>query len=436
MPTERRSDVLSAPPSGAHLLHFYGLGEELVEAVVRYFGEGLRRGEAAVVVATKAHADAFADGLRRTGLDPASAEWRGLWTAVDAPELLERILSDGRPDPIKFRALVGDLLDRAGRFGRVRVYGEMVDLLWRDGRLDAAFQLEDCWAAMLAGKSFTLFCAYEMSLLSPGLDDAALERVAASHTHGVGGLDRGRLERAVDQALAAELGPARAVALRRLIAATLRRTASLGRVEHTILWLRRNLPRSAEAILATARRLYAEPSQATEAEDVGEPPGAPQCVLYVEDDENDLFFVRHAFGKVAAGLRIEAVSHGQMARDYLAGEGPYADRAAHPWPTLVLMDLKLPRLSGLEVLAWMKTRPELAGLPVIILSSSTEKTDVSGAYALGANVYLSKVNLKALLETVPGIAAYVEALAETAPSPPAGLLAAPPDRCAGPGSCR
>jgi CheY-like chemotaxis protein len=112
--------------------------------------------------------------------------------------------------------------------------------------------------------------------------------------------------------------------------------------------------------------------------------------LHVEDNPDDVFFVRHAFRKAAPKDRLLAVSDGKEAQDYLLGSAPFEDRTTHPLPDLVLMDLKLPRMTGLEVLEWMKTRPGLKDIPVFILSSSSEKSDVDRATSLGADGYFSK----------------------------------------------
>jgi CheY-like chemotaxis protein len=76
--------------------------------------------------------------------------------------------------------------------------------------------------------------------------------------------------------------------------------------------------------------------------------------------------------------------------EYLSGEGPYANREQHPFPHLILLDLKLPRLSGFEVLAWLRQQSGLKPVPVIILTSSREASDVEKAYQLGVNSYLVK----------------------------------------------
>jgi CheY-like chemotaxis protein len=113
-------------------------------------------------------------------------------------------------------------------------------------------------------------------------------------------------------------------------------------------------------------------------------------ILLVEDSEDDQLLIRRAFAKAKLANPLHVVDDGDKAVAYLAGEGPYADRAAHPLPTIILLDLKLPRRSGHEVLEWLRARPDLRRIPVVILTSSTESADVRRAYDLGANSYLVK----------------------------------------------
>ena len=82
-----------------------------------------------------------------------------------------------------------------------------------------------------------------------------------------------------------------------------------------------------------------------------------EVVLYAEDDENDAFLLANAFKRVGIPHRLVVVDDGRAAIDYLAGEGEYADRAQHPLPRLVLLDLKMPAVTGLEVLQWIKGPP-------------------------------------------------------------------------------
>lgn len=131
-------------------------------------------------------------------------------------------------------------------------------------------------------------------------------------------------------------------------------------------------------------------------------------ILYVEDDENDRYFVKHALGRGEPEAELETLGDGARAIEFLEGRGAYADRGTHPLPDLVLMDLKLPRKTGHEVLEWMRGRPEFRDLPVVVLSSSMEKRDVERAYAAGASAYLAKqpdlVELSVILRGVVELA--------------------------------
>lgn len=116
----------------------------------------------------------------------------------------------------------------------------------------------------------------------------------------------------------------------------------------------------------------------------------PPTLLLVEDNEDDVFIFQRAFARAGLKDAVQIASDGEEAIAYLSGNGPYADRAAHPLPYVVLLDLKLPRRSGLDVLEWIHAQPELAHLPVIILTSSAEQRDLERTRELGAQHYLVK----------------------------------------------
>jgi CheY-like chemotaxis protein len=113
-------------------------------------------------------------------------------------------------------------------------------------------------------------------------------------------------------------------------------------------------------------------------------------VLLAEDDENDVLLIKRSFQRSHVVNSIQVASDGDVAVAYLSGEGIYGDRAQFPFPVAMLLDLKLPRKSGLEVLGWAKRQPELKRLPIIILTSSREARDIKEAYDLGVNSYLIK----------------------------------------------
>ena len=114
------------------------------------------------------------------------------------------------------------------------------------------------------------------------------------------------------------------------------------------------------------------------------------CILYAEDDPNDVFFIKHAFAKVGVANPLQTVKDGQAAIQYLAGEGAFADRRRYPLPCLVLLDIKMPRATGFDVLHWMQDQRHLRNIPVIIFSASAFPFDIERAYELGANAYVVK----------------------------------------------
>ncbi|HUR57156.1 MAG TPA: response regulator [Opitutaceae bacterium] len=115
-----------------------------------------------------------------------------------------------------------------------------------------------------------------------------------------------------------------------------------------------------------------------------------QTILLVEDEENDVLFMEMAFEKTGLAQSFQVAEDGQEAIDYLSGKGEFADRTRHPLPALVFLDLKLPRVMGMDVLKWIREQPEMDTMVVIVLTSSQQKSDIQLACSLGANSYLVK----------------------------------------------
>ena len=113
-------------------------------------------------------------------------------------------------------------------------------------------------------------------------------------------------------------------------------------------------------------------------------------ILLVEDDANDVDFMTMTLKKVGVENPLRAVGDGKEALAYLGGTGQYADRSAHPRPYLVLLDLKLPHVMGLDVLKWLREKPEFDSTVVIVLTSSQDPRDIETACHLKANAYLVK----------------------------------------------
>ena len=115
-----------------------------------------------------------------------------------------------------------------------------------------------------------------------------------------------------------------------------------------------------------------------------------QNLLLVEDDENDVFFMKRAFNEAGVTNRVNVVVDGREAIEYLSGEGRFSDRKENPLPCMIFLDLKLPYILGLDVLKWVRGKPEFKSIIVVVLTSSKEDRDIEKAYNLGANSYLVK----------------------------------------------
>ena len=115
-----------------------------------------------------------------------------------------------------------------------------------------------------------------------------------------------------------------------------------------------------------------------------------RALLLVEDNEDDVFLMKRALNGANVINPLLVAEDGQEAVDYLSGAGKFADRTKYPLPAVVFLDLKLPFLSGHDVLTWIRRQKDLDSLVVIVLTSSNEASDLSRCYALGANSYVVK----------------------------------------------
>jgi DcmR-like sensory protein len=247
--------------ASAHLVQLYDHGDAraLTENVAEYVCESVRRGAGAIVIATAPHAVAFAGAIEARGIDVEHAVRASRLVVLDAEQTLARFMVDGQPDWERFEAAVAPQLRRVGEScgGRgLRAYGEMVGVLWDEGKFAAAIQLEAFWNRLLADGGFELFCAYPIDVCGDGFHDADVDAMLCSHTHVVAG-DDGALARALHRAMDEVLGWG-ADGVRRLVDAHHRPAwAALPDAEAAILWLRKNLPDYAGEILARAQRYRA-----------------------------------------------------------------------------------------------------------------------------------------------------------------------------------
>ena len=151
----------------AHVVRFYTEDSSYLDALHRSVEGVLKAGNAAVIIATEAHRNGLTARLKASGLDTSRAVEGGRYVLLDAAETLSRFMLGGVPDAVTFANVVGERLTQARKAaeessGRVFAFGEMVAVLWANGRFDAAVALEQLWNQLAATHSFTLHCAYPM----------------------------------------------------------------------------------------------------------------------------------------------------------------------------------------------------------------------------------------------------------------------------------
>jgi hypothetical protein len=180
---EPQRDDIVVVEGHSHVVGFYETEAFLTESVRDFLAPGLLAGDAAIVVATGAHTASFESALTGTGLDLREAQQRGRYVPLDAGEALSTFMVDGMPDTARFRATIGGLVRRAGEGPRqVRIYGEMVAVLWDEGNVAAAVALEDLWNDLATTQPFSLFCAYPMQAFCTEASTGPFRRICGQHS--------------------------------------------------------------------------------------------------------------------------------------------------------------------------------------------------------------------------------------------------------------
>lgn len=132
-------------------------------------------------------------------------------------------------------------------------------------------------------------------------------------------------------------------------------------------------------------------------------------VLVADDSEDDVLLLQQAFKSLGLMRPLHIVSDGGELIEYLKGEGDYTDRSRFPYPDIVMLDLKMPAVSGLHVLEWIQQNPDFRVIPTIICSASSDVRDVKNAYCLGAHGYLCKpVDFNQFRQIIQNMLAYWE----------------------------
>lgn len=177
--------LLGKPAAGHHIAQLYRTQEQLTETVCHFICEGLQQNEAVILVVTPEHWASFVARLEADStIDLVDAVLRGQLRIRDAQITLTAIMSDGAPEWNNFEKLLGDEIGHTSRrYKSIRIYGEMVDLLWKQGQYAAANCLEEFWNELARQQLFSLFCAYQLESQDVQGYEMALQYACKTHSH-------------------------------------------------------------------------------------------------------------------------------------------------------------------------------------------------------------------------------------------------------------
>lgn len=251
---------LDAAPVAEHGVQVYADLDELAVSLGRFLEAGFRAGEPAIVIASADHRPVFEAELGRRGCRFAELARDGLLNWRDADEMLAAFMDGDSPSAERFEQVVGEIVDEvAARFPNktIRAFGEMVNLLYGRGHVAAALALEELWNGLLAeSRRFALLCGYELDLFDLETQRSKLPEIFRRHTHQRPVADAAKLAAAVDEALAAEVGPAAAAQIYLRVAEDVPRDG-VPRAQAVLAWLSDRDPATAQRVLAGARSRYA-----------------------------------------------------------------------------------------------------------------------------------------------------------------------------------
>jgi hypothetical protein len=252
--------LLEASERPPHLVQLYQADDAaLVSNLVGYLSDGLSRGEFAIAVVSDAHREAVMTGLLRTGCDVARLICEGRLTLIRVDDMLERLMVDEVPDAKRFEENVGALVRAtlgAANGRGVRVYGEIVGVLWETKQFPAAIRLEQLWHRLQQELGFSLYCGYPIDVFGKHFDGNIIDALLCAHTHLLPTVTNGELERALDRAMEELLGLDATDVKGRLGDVIANEWGAFPSAEATILWLRRTHPRYADTILESAKIYY------------------------------------------------------------------------------------------------------------------------------------------------------------------------------------
>jgi hypothetical protein len=177
-------EMLESPSIGNHYVQLYQDSTQLAEAVCHFISDDLMEHEGLILVATPDHTEIFLTSLTFRGYDTSNLMAKGQLTILDAQSMLDNFMLDGKPNARLFLETLAPVFRKVfTQFSSARVYGEMVNILWKKDQREAAIQLEVLWNALLKDYNFTLLCAYEIDNLHHASYNHGLDCICNTHTH-------------------------------------------------------------------------------------------------------------------------------------------------------------------------------------------------------------------------------------------------------------
>lgn len=246
-------EILRGSSDGDHIVQVYQDRGFLASAVAEYIGTGLQKGDAAIIIATAEHAQAFKAALQEFGVDVEGVTARRQLLLLDAQATLDRFMRKGVPEWTAFHGIVGGAIAEVRlQYPVVRAYGEMVDILWQGGERDAAIRLEEFWNQLAKLQTFSLFCAYYLDNLDDRAYGGPLECVCKVHSHVIPAQDYRRFDDTVTRATEKVLDP---VLMRMLLSMSSveKPPAQMPLGQAMLLWMQANMPATARKVLSELR---------------------------------------------------------------------------------------------------------------------------------------------------------------------------------------
>jgi hypothetical protein len=247
--------LLADPGPDGHVVQLYQDADFYGEAISHFTAEGLVRGESVILVATPDNWHNISSRLTSKSFDVPALMERGQLTLLDAIETLPKFMKRGTPDGSVFKPLARDTIRRArqgGRFPAVRWWGEMVNVLYVEGREKASNQLEQFFDEISHEETIPIFCSFLMDKYDPAIYDEAFAHVCHTHSNVIHAEDYVSHRAAVNQAITKVIGPIQGPLLRSLVAWS-HQAPGMSPSQAMLLWVKDTMPRHFAEVLAVAR---------------------------------------------------------------------------------------------------------------------------------------------------------------------------------------